>query len=112
MADLKKTWTQTAKSFVIAFNDLGVSLADSVISPWIGLKKIILTYRTPTPSIPKASRSPKRSLLQNPLHPHQKQQNKPTTAKKPPSIPESGFLVHHTGLFDFFRRLSDHCAGI
>ena len=30
MADLKKTWTQTAKSFVIAFNDLGVSLADSV----------------------------------------------------------------------------------
>ena len=30
MADLKKTWTQTAKSFVIAFNDLGVSVIDSV----------------------------------------------------------------------------------
>jgi len=30
MADLKKTWQQTAKSFVLAFNDLGVSLADSV----------------------------------------------------------------------------------
>ena len=30
MADLKKTWTQTAKSFVIAFNDLGVSVADSI----------------------------------------------------------------------------------
>ena len=30
MADLKKTWQQTAKSFVLAFNDLGVSLADSI----------------------------------------------------------------------------------
>ena len=30
MSDLKKAWKQTAKSFVLAFNDLGVSLVDSV----------------------------------------------------------------------------------
>ncbi len=30
MSDLKQAWKQTAKSFVLAFNDLGVSIADSV----------------------------------------------------------------------------------
>ena len=30
MADLKKVWRQTAKSFVLAFNDLGISVADTV----------------------------------------------------------------------------------
>ena len=29
MADLKKAWKQTAKSFILAFNDLGVSLVDT-----------------------------------------------------------------------------------
>ena len=29
MADLKGAWKQTAKSFILAFNDLGVSLAES-----------------------------------------------------------------------------------
>lgn len=29
MADLKKAWKQTAKSFILAFNDLGISLVDS-----------------------------------------------------------------------------------
>ena len=30
MADLKKSWKQTAKSFVLAFNDLGSSVVDSL----------------------------------------------------------------------------------
>ena len=30
MSDLKKAWKQTAKSFILAFNDLGASLLDSV----------------------------------------------------------------------------------
>lgn len=30
MSDLKKAWKQTAKSFVLAFNDLGISIVDSV----------------------------------------------------------------------------------
>ena len=29
MSDLKNTWKQTAKSFIIALNDLGVSLIDT-----------------------------------------------------------------------------------
>ncbi len=29
MSDLKGSWKQTAKSFILAFNDLGVSLAES-----------------------------------------------------------------------------------
>lgn len=29
MADLKKTWKQTAKSFVLAFSDLGVSVFET-----------------------------------------------------------------------------------
>ncbi len=30
MSDLKKAWKQTAKSFILAFNDLGASVIDSV----------------------------------------------------------------------------------
>jgi len=29
MAELKKVWKQTAKSFILAFNDLGISLVDT-----------------------------------------------------------------------------------
>ena len=29
MSDLKKVWKQTAKSFILAFNDLGISLIDT-----------------------------------------------------------------------------------
>ena len=29
MSDLKKVWKQTAKSFILAFNDLGISIADT-----------------------------------------------------------------------------------
>ena len=29
MSSLKNTWKQTAKSFVLAFNDLGISLFDT-----------------------------------------------------------------------------------
>lgn len=29
MAELKKVWKQTAKSFILAFNDLGISLFQS-----------------------------------------------------------------------------------
>ena len=30
MSDLKSSWAQTAKSFVLAFNDLAISLVDSI----------------------------------------------------------------------------------
>ncbi len=83
MADLKKTWTQTAKSFVIAFNDLGVSLADSVKAG----RDIALDWaKKDNPHVQNADPVDTEGV-------------------------ESGFLVHHTGLFDFGKSLSDHCVG-
>lgn len=46
MSDLKSVWTQTAKSFVLAFNDLGVSLAQSAK---VGIDKAVEWARKDNP---------------------------------------------------------------
>ena len=43
MSDLKKAWVKTAKSLVIAANDLGVALVDSVK---VGRDKVITWANT------------------------------------------------------------------
>ena len=48
MADLKKSWKQTAKSFILAFNDLGVSLADSAK---VGVDKAVEWARKDNPHV-------------------------------------------------------------
>ncbi len=46
MADLKGVWTQTAKSFILAFNDLGVSLSQSAK---VGIDKAVAWARKDNP---------------------------------------------------------------
>lgn len=46
MSDLKGAWKQTAKSFILAFNDLGVSLAQSAKS---GVDKAVEWARKDNP---------------------------------------------------------------
>ena len=46
MADLKNVWKQTAKSFILAFNDLGVSLAQSAK---VGVDKAVEWARKDNP---------------------------------------------------------------
>lgn len=48
MADLKKSWKQTAKSFILAFNDLGVSIADSAK---VGVDKAVEWARKDNPHV-------------------------------------------------------------
>ncbi|MBQ9516357.1 MAG: hypothetical protein IJR57_09635 [Ruminococcus sp.] len=67
MADIKKAWKQTAKSFILAFNDLGVSLAESAK---LGIDKAVEWARkdnphyeaegaeVPTPEEPVAEAAP------------------------------------------------------
>ena len=46
MADLKGVWKQTAKSFVLAFNDLGISLSKSAK---VGIDKAVEWARKDNP---------------------------------------------------------------
>lgn len=46
MADIKNAWKQTAKSFILAFNDLGVSLAESAK---LGIDKAVEWARKDNP---------------------------------------------------------------
>lgn len=43
MSDLKKAWTKTAKSLVIAANDLGVAVVDSIK---VGKEKVLTWANT------------------------------------------------------------------
>ncbi len=49
MSELKGFWTQTAKSFVLAFNDLGVSLVESAK---VGIDKAVEWARKDNPHYP------------------------------------------------------------
>ena len=51
MSDLKGFWKQTAKSFILAFNDLGVSLAESAK---VGVDKAVEWARKDNPHYEQA----------------------------------------------------------
>lgn len=51
MSDLKGFWKQTAKSFVLAFNDLGVSLVESAK---VGVDKAVEWARKDNPHYEEA----------------------------------------------------------
>ena len=48
MSDLKGFWKQTAKSFVLAFNDLGISLVESAK---VGVDKAVEWARKDNPHV-------------------------------------------------------------
>ena len=78
MADLKKSWQQTAKSFILAINDLSASVIDTakagydVAMEWA--KKDNVHVQTDGAEIPAADKPSKKRLIKQQSNPRQRLQ--------------------------------------